>query len=175
MAGALFILLIVVPVAELWVIVQVAHQIGFLETLGLLILVSMAGAYLMKQQGAATWRRMQETLARGEMPAKEMTDAFLVMLGGALLLTPGFLTDIVGIVLLLPPTRVLFKGAARRVFAGWVDRRTGGVPRRVYNATVIRSGRPDGSTTPAESSVPPALGEIPPRSDPRADGSPDKG
>ena len=168
--GILFILLIVIPVAELWIIVQVAHQIGFLDTLGLLILISLAGALLMKQQGMAAWQRMQDTLARGEMPGKEATDAFLVMLGGALLLTPGFLTDVVGIILLLPPTRALFKGAARRVFAGWVGRRTGGTSRPIYNATVIRSGRPDRSGP-----TPPALGGSPLDSDRHADGSPDKG
>jgi UPF0716 protein FxsA len=167
MAGALFVLLIAIPVAELWVIVKVAGQIGFLNTLGLLILISVAGAYLLKQQGLATWGRMQAALARGEMPGKEVTDAFLVMLGGALLLTPGFLTDVFGIMLLLPPTRVLFKGTARRVFAGWVDRRTGGVPRRIYNATVIRSGRPE------ERPTSPAPGEIPRGSGRSEDGSPD--
>ena len=172
MAAALFVILIVIPVAELWIIVQVAHHIGFLDTLGLLILISIAGAFLLKQQGLATWRRMQDALARGEMPGKEATDAFLVMLGGALLLTPGFLTDVVGIVLLLPPTRALFKGATRRVFAGWVNRRTGGAPRRIYDATVIRSGRPE-RTGPA--STTPALGDTPPRRDRSGGDSPDTG
>lgn len=169
MAGALFVLLIVVPVVELWIIVQVAHHIGFLDTLGLLILISLAGALLLKQQGMATWQRMQTALARGEMPGKEVTDAFLVMLGGALLLTPGFLSDVFGIVLLLPPTRALFKGVARRVFARWVDRRTAGVPRRIYDARVVRSGRPE------ESPAPPALEENRPGPGPSADGSPDRG
>ena len=167
MAGALFVLLIVVPVVELWIIVQVAHQIGLLDTLGLLILISMGGALLMKQQGMVAWQRLQATLARGEMPGKEVTDGFLVMLGGALLLAPGFLTDAFGLILLLPPTRALSKGMTRRVFAGWVSRRTGGAPRRIYDATVISSGRPK---TPA---TPPALEETRRGPDRFGDGSPD--
>jgi UPF0716 protein FxsA len=174
MAGALFALLIVVPVVELWIIVQVAHQIGFLDTLGLLILISIGGAFLLKQQGMATWRRMQTALARGEMPGKEMTDAFLVMLGGALLLTPGFLSDVFGIIFLLPPTRAMFKGVAGRVLAGWVNRRTGGVPRRIYDAKVIRSGRPAGGGS-AESARPPGLEANRPDPDPSGDGSPGTG
>ena len=154
MAGALFLLLIVLPIAELWVIVQFAQEIGVLQTIGLLIVVSIAGAFLLKQQGMATWRRMQATLARGEMPGREMTDAFLVMLGGALLLTPGFITDVVGILLLLPPTRAALKGVFRKVLRSFVVRRTGQAG-RIYNATVVRGGRRNGASTPP--SVTPTL------------------
>ena len=143
MAGLFLLLLIVVPVAELWVIVQFAQQIGVLETFGLLIVISVAGAFLLKQQGMATWQRMQATLARGEMPGKEMTDAFLVLLGGALLLTPGFLTDAVGILFLLPPTRAALKGVFRKMLGSWAIRRAGPAG-RVYTATVVRSARKEG-------------------------------
>src|SRR5918999_3275743 len=125
MVGLLFVLLIAIPIAELFVIVQFAEAIGVLETIGLLIVISVAGAFLLKQQGMATWQRMQATLARGEMPGKEATDAFLVLLGGALLLTPGFLTDAVGILLLLPPTRAVVKGAFRRMLGSWAIQRAG--------------------------------------------------
>jgi UPF0716 protein FxsA len=145
-AGLLFLLIIAVPIAELYVIVQFAQAIGLLETIGLLILISIAGAFLLKQQGMATWRRMQATLARGEMPGKEMTDAFLVMVGGALLLTPGFLTDVVGITLLLPPTRAALKGLSRRMLGSWAARRAAPAG-RIYSATVVRSARKDGGAS----------------------------
>jgi UPF0716 protein FxsA len=170
MAAVLFFVLIVIPVVELWIVVQVAHHIGIFETLGLLILISMAGALLLRQQGLATWSRLQETLARGEIPGREATDGFLVLLGGALLLTPGFLTDAIGLILLLPPTRALLKSTTRRILARWAGRRAGGMPKRVYTATVIRSGRRE------EGPNPPRLGESRPGSPPPSeDGSPGTG
>ena len=168
MAGLLFIVLIVIPIAELWIIVQFAQAIGVLETIGLLILISIAGAFLLKQQGMATWRRMQATLARGEMPGREMTDAFLVLLGGALLLTPGFLTDVVGLVLLLPPSRAALKGVFRRMLGSWAVKRAGPAG-QIYTATVVRSARKD------EDPRPPTL-EAPREARPASeDGSPDRG
>jgi UPF0716 protein FxsA len=122
---ALFALLLVVPLAELWVILRSAERIGVLPTLALLLLVSAAGAWLLKQQGLAAWNRLQDTLRRGHMPAREVVDGALILLGGALLLTPGFLTDAVGLLLLLPPTRAATKGLARRAMARWARRRWG--------------------------------------------------
>ena len=110
-------LLLVVPIAELWLFFEVADQIGFLLTLLMLFFVSIAGAWLLKQQGMTTWRRMQDSLQRGEMPAKEVTDGAMILLGGALLLTPGFLTDAVGLLLLFPVSRVAIKGAVRALLA----------------------------------------------------------
>ena len=107
MTPLLFLLLLAVPIAELWVIVEVAGAVGILETLALLVLVSVAGAWLLKQQGMATWLRLRRSLERGDIPAEEVTDGALILLGGALLLTPGFLTDIVGLTLLLPPSRAV--------------------------------------------------------------------
>jgi UPF0716 protein FxsA len=171
MAGLLFVLLIVVPLAELWVIVEFAQAIGFLETLGLLILISVAGAFLLKQQGMATWRRMQETLARGEMPGREVTDAFLVLLGGALLLTPGFLTDVVGLVLLFPPTRAALKGIFRRMLGSWAVQRAG-TAGRIYKATVVRSERKGRGSASSPALEDPSRPESPRDS---SDGSPDRG
>lgn len=168
MAAALFVMLIVVPIVELWIVVQVAHHIGLLDTLALLILVSLGGALLLKQQGMATWRRLQTTLGRGEMPGREVTDGALVLLGGALLMTPGFLTDAIGLVLLLPPTRALLKGATRRSLGRWAARRTAG-PRRVYTATVVRTKREPGANPPAME------GSRPGSPRPSEDDSPGKG
>jgi UPF0716 protein FxsA len=148
MLPILFALLLAIPIAELWVIVQVAQGIGVLNTLGLLILISVAGAWLLKQQGLATWARLQRSLAAGQMPTREVVDGALIVLGGALLLTPGFLSDCMGLVLLLPPSRAVVKRMFRPLLARWATRRF--VPpgaRRVYDATVVRrSENPDGSS-----------------------------
>lgn len=169
MGLALFLLIVVVPVTEVWVAAQVAHHIGVWNTVGLLILISMGGAWLLKQQGLVTWHRLQATLARGEMPGREIADGFLVLLGGALLLTPGFVTDAVGTLLLLPPTRSLCKGLARRVLGRWAARRTGVEPGRVFEARVVRSNRPDAGSSP------PGPGPSLPRAPRREDDSPGTG
>jgi UPF0716 protein FxsA len=145
--GVLVVILIAAPLAELWVILQVAQGIGVPETIGLLVLISVAGAWLLKQQGMATWRRLNYALNRGRVPGKEVTDGALILLGGALLLTPGFITDAVGLVLLLPPTRAAVKGAARTVMARWARRRAyrGGV----YWTEATRVERHEPVRTPA--------------------------
>lgn len=147
-------LLIAVPLAELWIIVQVAETAGVPETIGLLLLVSVAGAWLLRQQGTAAWARLRAALARGEVPTKEATDGALIMLGGALLLTPGFLTDAFGLVLLLPPTRAAVKRVARRALGRWARRRVAaaGGP-RVYGARVTRVERRDRRDPPGGSSL----------------------
>ena len=136
----LFVVLLAIPIAELWGILQVADWVGVLNTIALLIAISIAGAWLLKQQGLATWARLQRTLAAGRMPTKEVTDGALILFGGALLLTPGFLTDIVGLILLIPPTRAAVKGIFRPLLARWAERRfvpPGG--RRIYDASVVRN------------------------------------
>lgn len=116
----LFVLFLLVPLVELYVIIQVGQAIGALNTIGLLILDSILGTVLLRSQGRAVWRRFNEALAAGRPPAREVMDGVLVIFGGALLLTPGFLSDIFGIVFLLPPTRavvrrILLRGALTRI------------------------------------------------------------
>jgi UPF0716 protein FxsA len=105
----LLLLFIVVPIVELAAILQVGEWIGFWPTLGLLVVDSILGAMLMRSQGRAAWRRFNAALAEGRAPAREVIDGGLVIFGGALLLTPGFVTDIFGISLLLPPTRAVIR------------------------------------------------------------------
>ncbi|MGH2919471.1 MAG: FxsA family protein [Solirubrobacteraceae bacterium] len=116
----LFLIFIVVPIAELYVLIQVGQAIGALPTIGLLIADSILGAALMRSQGRAAWRRFNVALAEGRVPHREVLDGVLVIFGGALLLTPGFLTDILGLFLLLPPTRALVRTVLVRRFAGRV-------------------------------------------------------
>jgi UPF0716 protein FxsA len=105
----LVILFIVVPIAELYVILQVGQAIGVLPTVALLIADSVLGSMLLRSQGRAVWARFNDALAAGRPPAREVLDGALVIFGGALLLTPGFITDVLGLGLLLPPSRALFR------------------------------------------------------------------
>lgn len=114
--GLLLVLLfIVVPIAELFVIIQVGEAIGVVPTLLLLLLDAVLGSWLLKREGRAAWRRFNEALRAGRIPGKEVADGFLVILGGALLIAPGFLSDIVGVLFLIPPTRAV----ARRILHRW--------------------------------------------------------
>ena len=143
MGPLIFLLLLAMPIVELAVIVQVAEEVGVLETLALLVAISVAGAWLLKQQGLATWNSLQTTMARGQVPTKEATDGALILFGGALLLTPGFVTDVFGLVLLLPPTRALVKSSFRKLFGRWAVKRAGraGV---IYETSVTQARRRPG-------------------------------
>jgi UPF0716 protein FxsA len=124
---ALAILFIVVPFAELAVIILVGKSIGVLATLLLLLVCSFTGAWLAKREGLAAWRRLQLALAAGRVPTREVADGAIVLLAGALLLTPGFLTDAVGLLLLVPASRAL----ARRLVPALAMRRAARRSRRV--------------------------------------------
>ena len=105
----LILLFIAVPIAELAVIIQVGQAIGVWWTIAILVADSILGSMLMRSQGRAVWRRFNATLQSGRPPAREVADGVLVIFGGALLLTPGFITDIFGLLFLLPPTRALIR------------------------------------------------------------------
>lgn len=109
MIPLLFLAFIVLPVLEVYVIVQVADGIGWPEAIALVILVSLAGAVLTKIQGFTVWARFQAQLAQGRMPSNELVDGGLVLIAAALMLTPGFITDFVGLFLLVPFTRPLVR------------------------------------------------------------------
>jgi UPF0716 protein FxsA len=123
---ALLALFIVVPLAELYVILKVGDAIGVLPTIALLAADSVLGSMLLRAQGRAVWRRFNEAISAGRMPHREVMDGVLVIFGGAFLITPGFITDVVGLVLLVPPTRALVRRwlarrLGRRVSVGVVD------------------------------------------------------
>jgi UPF0716 protein FxsA len=112
-------LFIAIPILELYVIVKVGGLIGVLPTLVLLFGMSLLGALLLRHQGRGAWQRFNRALAERRFPGREVADGLLITVGGALLLTPGFITDAVGLLLLIPPTRAL----ARRLLQAWVARR----------------------------------------------------
>ena len=113
----LLILFIAIPIAELWLIIQIGGAIGILPTLALLIVDSLVGAVLARSQSRAAWERFNLALAEGRVPGKEAFDGAMIILGGALLLTPGFITDAFGLILLIPPTRALIRGFLSRTMA----------------------------------------------------------
>ena len=102
-------LFIVVPILELAIIIQVGQLVGVWWTLALLIADSLLGSMLMRSQGRAAWQRFTATVQAGRPPAREVADGVLIIFGGALLLTPGFISDIVGLLFLLPPTRAMIR------------------------------------------------------------------
>lgn len=148
--GLLLVLMfIVVPIAELFVIIQVGEWIGVLPTILLLFLDAFLGAWLVKRQGRSAWRRFNQALAERRLPGKEVADGVLVILGGALLIAPGFITDIFGALLLIPPTRAV----ARRILHRWTIGRVAivGVPVGAamggFGTSAGRSGGPGRDAT----------------------------
>ena len=156
MFAGLGLLLLVVPIVELYVLIQVGQVIGVAPTLLLLIAVSIAGTILLKREGMAAWTRLQDALRNGRMPTDEVTDGALILFGGALLLTPGFVTDVVGFLLLFPGTRggakVFFRKALGiavvRRFPGASTAATAG--RRVYDARVSKTRRVEATNPPVQ-------------------------
>jgi len=110
----LILLFTIVPVVELVVLMEVGQHIGVGSTVFLVILTGVIGAALAKMQGLLILRRMQDNLSRGVMPAEEMFDGAMILCGGVLLLTPGFLTDFLGLSFLIPFTRNLYKKEIKR-------------------------------------------------------------
>ena len=120
----LLFLFIVVPLAEIWVIGQVWGAIGGIETILLLLVVSVLGAMLVKQQGVSVLDRIQRRLESGSMPTDELIDGGLILFAGALMLTPGFITDTVGVLLLLPPSRAVLRSVVGRRFRHRIEAAT---------------------------------------------------
>ena len=112
-------LFLIVPILEIFVIIQVGRVIGPWWTVALLLLESAIGAWLIKREGQRAWRVLSDSMGTGRLPGRELADAALILVGGTLLLTPGFVTDVVGFFLILPPTRPI----ARRMLAWFVTRR----------------------------------------------------
>jgi len=148
MTFLLVLLFIAVPIAELAVIIWVGREIGVWWTVLLLIADSVLGSVLMRAQGRAAWRRFNAAVQAARVPAREVIDGALVIFGGALLLTPGFLSDLLGLTLLIPPTRALVRRALvrrlerRMVMAARRPRRSGDVEGTATEVDVDRLDRP---------------------------------
>lgn len=146
----LFLIFVVLPILELYVIIVVGQAIGVVPTLALLLLDGVLGATLARSQGRAAWRRFNVALAESRVPAKEVYDGAAIIFGGALLLSPGFITDVLGVLLLAPPSRALlrrilirgakFFGPARMAFFVYDRVPGGGAPPRGRGASAPGGG-----------------------------------
>ncbi len=117
----LFLAFTLIPVIELYLLIKLGAAIGSFNTLLLVILTGAVGAYLAKLQGLEAMLRVKSRLQQGETPAEEMLDALIIFIAGIVLLTPGLLTDISGLLLLLPATRLRFKFWLRQKFNQWIQ------------------------------------------------------
>jgi UPF0716 protein FxsA len=113
----LFVAFVVVPLVEIYVLIQVGQVIGAWWTIALLVADGLLGSWLIKREGARSWESLNTALANGSMPARELADGALILVGGTLMLTPGFVTDLVGMVLILPFTRPVARRMLTRVVA----------------------------------------------------------
>jgi UPF0716 protein FxsA len=142
MGVLLFLIFVIVPVLEIWVLIEVGQVIGAWWTVALLLADAALGTWLVRREGRRTWRALRERVNGGRLPDRELADAGLVLVGGTLLVTPGFLTDLVGVFLVLPLTRPL----ARRLLAWFVARRFVALTREAGT----QPGRADPRVIPGE-------------------------
>jgi UPF0716 protein FxsA len=117
----LFVAFALLPVLEIYVLIQVGSSIGALNTIALVLLTAFAGAWLARTEGMQTMLRVRESMNRGIMPTNELVDAAIILAAGLVLLTPGFITDALGLLLLFPPTRKIFKDWLLRVLKEWMN------------------------------------------------------
>jgi UPF0716 protein FxsA len=122
----LVVLFVVLPLVELYFLIQVGQVIGAWWTIALLVADSILGAWLVKREGRRAWAALREALASGRMPHRELADGALVLIGGTLLMTPGFVSDVLGVALVLPLTRPLFRRVLARVVAARLVTGVGG-------------------------------------------------
>ena len=115
----LFLAFTIIPVLEIYILIKLGTFLGALNTVIVVILTGILGAYLARLEGLHTMAKVREGLGRGEMPAEGMLDALLILVAGIVLLTPGFLTDMAGLLMLIPQTRLVFKRWLRKKFDEW--------------------------------------------------------
>ncbi|WP_026572212.1 FxsA family protein [Bacillus sp. UNC438CL73TsuS30] len=118
----LFLLIIIIPAADIGLLLFSGKTIGVLPTLLFILLTGVLGAYLAKKEGLQTIRRAQEQLRHGQIPGESVLDGVCILIGGTLLLTPGFITDILGFLMLFPPTRKLFKFLMKNSLRKWINK-----------------------------------------------------
>ncbi|MGI8458002.1 MAG: FxsA family protein [Propionibacteriaceae bacterium] len=149
------VLLVALPIAEIWLLVQVSHEIGFGWTLLVLIAEVVLGGWLMLREGAKAWATLSKAYGTGRLPSGELANAALVLVGGGLVLLPGFLSDVLGLIVLLPFTRPLARRAlgfliARRVAAMGLDPRNAPSRSQVIEGETVADPSPDPDTISGE-------------------------
>jgi len=150
------VLLVAVPILEVWLLIQVGQEIGVLATIAILIVVAAFGGWMMRREGSRAWKALNEAFGSGKMPAGELADAALVLVGGVLLMLPGFVTDLIGFFFLLPFTRPL----ARRILGFFVARSVNNSQLPVMRAQTDRSNTIEGETVEAPPARSPEPGPV---------------
>lgn len=150
MLGRLILLFLLTPAVELGLLIQVDKLIGFWPTVGLILATGVAGSYLARREGVSTWRRLNERLRAGDLPGTELVDGVIILVAGALLITPGVLTDFLGFLGLLPPTRAFIRRLLIRRLQHKVEQGSIQVQFGVFGGSA--PGPPDAS---GDSSTPP--------------------
>ena len=117
----LFVLFTIIPIAELYLLIKIGGMIGALNTVLIIFLTAVIGAYLAKTQGFIVIRKINHALNEGRLPGWELFDGLFVLLGGFTLLTPGFLTDLIGLSMLFPPTRIPYIKLAVRIIQNKIE------------------------------------------------------
>ena len=123
----LFLAFTLIPFVELYLLIKIGSYLGALNTILVVIVTGLLGAHLAQRQGIRTMTRVRENLNRGELPAEDMLDALLIFLAGLVLLTPGFITDIAGLAILIPNSRFWLKKWLRRRFDRWISENRGDI------------------------------------------------
>ena len=121
MLSRLLLLFIVVPAVELILLIQMGRWIGTLPTVGLIVVTGIVGAYLTRQQGVQVWRRAQQEAQNGQVPGGALLEGAMILIAGAVLMTPGVLTDAFGFLLLIPQTRKLLRGVVWRQIQRFIE------------------------------------------------------
>lgn len=150
----MLLLFILIPIAEVWAAIQVAHHIGWLATIALIVVISALGPGLVRRQGTGVWRRARHRLEEGEIPGREAIDGVLLLIAGGLLTFPGFITGVLGLLLLIPPVRSLVRLASGAWLARKVRRSGITVRASISGSRPGTVGRPPfdpGRVTTAES------------------------
>lgn len=144
----LFILFVVVPAVEIYLLIQVGQLIGGIQTLGIVLATGLVGSYLAKSQGLAVWNKLSEKLSSGIPPSTELIDGAIILVSGTLLITPGILTDIVGLIGLLPFTRSIFRTAVSTLLKKNVQTVRFGMNQRTYQqGSPFEPGTPGAQNT----------------------------
>jgi UPF0716 protein FxsA len=139
--------LVAVPILEVWLLIQVGQQIGVLWTLAILVVEALLGGWLLRREGRRAWSALNESFGTGRMPTRELTDAALVLVGGVLLMLPGFATDVIGLFCLLPFTRPLARRLLGWLVASRVSELAGSMP-QFDGAGPLLGGRRPGHRRP---------------------------
>lgn len=144
---ALFLLFVIMPIVEMWLLITVGQQIGTLPTIGLVLLTAFIGISLLRYQGAMTLLKARMKMSSGEMPAREMADGLFFAVGGALLLTPGFVTDAIGFACLTPGIRTVIIGFfGKNLFRGQFQASSHGFHGRFQQGEHVHQDAPSGAS-----------------------------